>query len=97
MGEFDTNFGLFCQLIFLEFYRKVIDIESGAGRGHNIITWGKHGGENQQWFVNSDETIVSVSGNLALDICEGKYSAGNRIIAHPRHGGDNQKFHLQYQ
>ena len=78
-------------------YRNVLDIEGGVKSGHNVITFCKHGGVNQQWFVNSDGTIVSAEGNLAIDICGEHYCAGNNLIAYKRHGKDNQKFHLQYQ
>lgn len=84
------------KLIF-QFCRKVLDIEGGAGKGHSLITYLKHGGENQQWYVNSDNTIVSACGNLAVDICSESYTAGNSIIAYPKHGGANQQFILQYQ
>ena len=78
-------------------YRKVLDIEGGIKNGNKVITYYKHGGVNQQWFMNSDNTIVSAEGNLAIDICGGNYYPGNNIIAFRRHGQANQKFHLQYQ
>ncbi|KAJ3666687.1 hypothetical protein Zmor_002121 [Zophobas morio] len=76
---------------------KVIDIEGGIKSGNNVITFCKNGGVTQQWFVNSDDTIVSAEGNLAIDIFEGKYPPGNKLIAHTRHGAINQQFHFQYQ
>ena len=78
-------------------YRKVLDIEGGIKNGNKVITYYKHGGVNQQWFMNSDNTIVSAEGNLAIDICGGNYYPGNNIIAFRRHGQANQKFRLQCQ
>ncbi|RZC42928.1 RicinB lectin 2 domain containing protein [Asbolus verrucosus] len=75
---------------------KVLDIQGGAENRANLITYNKHGGTNQQWHINSDRTIVSAAGNLAVDIYEGKYHAGNRIVAFKTHGNDNQQFHLQH-
>ena len=41
-------------------YRKVLDIEGGIKNGNKVITYYKHGGVNQQWFVNSDNIQLSV-------------------------------------
>ncbi|RZC32329.1 uncharacterized protein BDFB_003349 [Asbolus verrucosus] len=74
-----------------------LDIQGGADCGANLITYEKHGGINQQWFLNPDNTIVSAAGNLAVDICEGNCYPGNNVIAYDKHGGANQQFHIQYQ
>ncbi|XP_044264261.1 endo-1,4-beta-xylanase A-like [Tribolium madens] len=76
---------------------KVLDIQGGLNNGSNLITYQKHGGLNQQWYVNSDGTIVSAGGNFAVDICSEKYAAGNNLIAYRKHGGANQQFTFQYQ
>ncbi|RZC39226.1 uncharacterized protein BDFB_008851 [Asbolus verrucosus] len=76
---------------------KVLDIQGGSKRGHNIITFEKHGGENQQWHLNSDDTIVNVCDNLALDIYKDRYHAGNHLVAWTKHGKPNQHFYFQYQ
>ncbi|EFA05980.1 hypothetical protein TcasGA2_TC008806 [Tribolium castaneum] len=76
---------------------KVLDIDGGLKNGSNLLTYQKHGGSNQQWHVNSDGTIVSADGNLAVDICRENYTPGNNLIAYRKHGGANQQFTFQYQ
>lgn len=73
-----------------------MDIEGGPECGANLITYEKHGGINQQWFINPDNTITSAAGDLAVDVCEGNCYAGNILIAYDRHGGPNQQFNIQY-
>ncbi|KAJ3666685.1 hypothetical protein Zmor_002119 [Zophobas morio] len=76
---------------------QALDIQGEANNGNNLITYAKHGGITQQWFINSDGTIVSAVGDWAINICQSSYFAGNTIIAYNKHGGPNQKFHLQYE
>ncbi|KAJ3666688.1 hypothetical protein Zmor_002122 [Zophobas morio] len=76
---------------------KVLDIQGSLESGHNLITFPNFGGANQQWYVNSDNTIVSIKGNLALDISGGNQQPGTNVIAWEKHGGDNQKFRIEYQ
>jgi hypothetical protein len=95
MGKFSSSH-IKKQYVTNTSYRKVLDIQGGAGKGNKLITYGRHGGVNQQWFVNSDNTIVSASSNLAVDICDEKFCAGTQIIAFPKHGGANQQFLLQH-
>ncbi|CAH1363714.1 unnamed protein product [Tenebrio molitor] len=76
----------------------VMDIEGGPDCGANLITYERHGGVNQQWYINNtDRTIVSAAADLAMDVCDGNCFPGNILIAYDRHGGPNQQFHLQYQ
>lgn len=75
-------------------YRKVLDIRGGAGSGKDLITYPQHGQINQQFFINSDGTIVSAAGNFALDVPGSKFNAGTGIITYTRHGGPNQIFKL---
>lgn len=75
-------------------YRKVLDIQGGSKPEAKLITYQKHGEENQQWSINSDGTIVGPS-NLAIDIYEGALTSGNFLIAYPKHGHCNQQFLLQ--
>lgn len=74
-----------------------MDIQGGLSNGANLITYAKHGGLNQQWYVNSDGTIVSAGGNFAVDICRESYCPGNNLISYRKHGGANQQFTFQYQ
>ena len=70
----------------------VLDIE-GAKHGANIITYPKHGGENQLWKWNG-RSIISKMG-YALDIEGGKAEKGANIIAWNNHGGHNQQFRMR--
>lgn len=79
------------------FCRNVLDIQGGPQPRANLITYRKHGGENQQWYLNSDDTIVSAALNLAIDVYGGFLKPGNRLIVFPKHGKFNQQFQLQYQ
>ena len=97
MGKSIHNLLSLVILIFIIYvHRKVLDIQGGIKEGNKLITFGNHGAVNQQWFVNSDNTIVSAEGNLALDISGGKLSPGTNIIAWTKHGNANQVFSLQY-
>lgn len=74
-----------------------MDIQGGPSNGANLITYDKHGGVNQQWFLNSDGTIVSAGADLAIDIARNHYRPGSDVIAFKTHGKSNQQFQLQYQ
>lgn len=74
-----------------------MDIQDGLKNGANLITFKKHGGVNQQWYLNSDGTIVSAGADLAVDISKQHYHPGTHLIAYKTHGKANQVFELQYQ
>jgi len=70
----------------------VVDIEQSM-HGANVITYQKHGGDNQLWAWK-DGVIVSKLG-YALDVKGGKPDAGTNVISWERHGGQNQKWRME--
>ena len=70
----------------------VLDIEE-AKHGGNIITYEKHGGDNQLWKWKG-KSIVSKLGH-ALDVKDGNSEEGTNIIAWKRHGGPNQQWRIK--
>jgi hypothetical protein len=72
--------------------RFVLDIQKGGKKVTNLVICEKQADNvNQQWYINSDGTIVNANEDgLAVDI--GK---GNEVIAYQKNGNENQKFHFQ--
>ncbi|KAJ3636507.1 hypothetical protein MTP99_000049 [Tenebrio molitor] len=70
----------------------VLDIQKGGKKVTNLVICEKQADNvNQQWYINSDGTIVNANEDgLAVDI--GK---GNEVIAYQKNGNENQKFHFQ--
>ena len=49
---------------------KCVDVQGGNfEEGTRIITWDKHGGDNQQWYEDKNGVIRSKVGDFALDLC----------------------------
>nr|XP_008196169.1 PREDICTED: uncharacterized protein LOC103313781 isoform X2 [Tribolium castaneum] len=50
-----------------------------------------------QWYVNSDDTIVTSRKELAITIHSEDFSPGDKVIGFPKHGRHNQLFGFQYK
>ena len=70
----------------------VLDIED-ARHGGNVITYQKHGGDNQLWKWKNN-AIVSKLG-YALDVKDGNPEAGVNVISWEQHGGPNQQWRME--
>ena len=70
----------------------VLDIEGGR-HGARIITYPKHGGDNQLWTWRGN-SLVSKSG-YAMDIKGGNTSAGASVVSWDHHGGSNQQWRVE--
>jgi len=70
----------------------VLDIAEGKCGGR-IITYPKHGGDNQLWKLEGN-ALISKTG-YALDIEGGNRSAGANVICWNHHGGENQQWTVQ--
>ena len=70
----------------------MLDIDS-AQHGGNIITYEKHGGDNQLWKWKG-KTLVSKTGHV-MDIKDGNAQEGTNIIAWEPHGGPNQRWKMK--
>ncbi|SHJ75285.1 RICIN domain-containing protein, partial [Parasporobacterium paucivorans] len=78
----------------------VMDVYGGGTvEGTNIIQWGYHGRENQQWrfasLGNGYYKITSVlNPSFSLDVYGGGTNLGNRVIQWTYHGGTNQQWKI---
>jgi len=70
----------------------VLDIEGGTNGG-KIITYTKHGGDNQLWTWKGN-SLVSKTG-YALDVKDGTNDSGTNAIAWNYHGGNNQQWRVE--
>ena len=69
----------------------VLDIEGGK-KGGKIITYAKHGGDNQLWTWKGN-TIVSKTG-YALDVQGNNAASGTNVISWDHHGERNQQWKM---
>ena len=69
-----------------------LDIEEGK-HGGNIITYQKHGGDNQLWSWRG-KSILSKLGYV-LEVKDGESEAGTNVIAGKHHGGPNQHWKMK--
>ena len=67
----------------------ILDI-AGSNHGANIVTFQKHGGNNQIWKWQGNK-IVSKLGYV-LDVNAGGTEEGTKVIAWNHHGGLNQQW-----
>ena len=67
----------------------ILDI-AGSNHGANIVTFRKHGGNNQIWKWQGNK-IVSKLGYV-LDVNAGGTEEGTKVIAWNHHGGLNQQW-----
>ena len=70
----------------------VLDIEGGQ-HGGRIITYPKHGGDNQLWTWKGN-VLVSKTG-YALDVQGGSRDPGTNAIAWDYHGAINQQWRME--
>ena len=70
----------------------VLDIEK-AKHGANIITYKRHGGDNQLWKWNG--RCINSKLGYVLDIKENNSKKGTNIIAWKHHGGKNQHWRMK--
>ncbi|KAJ3637767.1 hypothetical protein MTP99_001199 [Tenebrio molitor] len=76
---------------------KALDIEGEAKAEAKLITSLRNEKTTQQWYFNSDKTIVCPEKTLAVDVYRGRHTEGTDIIAFPKHGKFNQIFQLEYK
>ena len=74
-----------------------LDVQGGStDSGTNAIAW-EHspGAENQQWRIEGDKIISTLTG-FALDICGGNTESGTEVILYPFSHGEinNQSWKL---
>jgi len=70
----------------------VLDITGGSkDQGATLTVWPFHGGDNQQFKVDSTGALIAKHSQLALDV-RGGLKQGADIIQWPSHGGANQKW-----
>ncbi len=64
--------------------------------GYSVVTYPAHGGPNQKWHFNDDNTIRSKFRNLVLDVQNGDRNSEAKIIAYQKHKSANQLFRRVY-
>jgi len=67
----------------------VLDIDQQNGQ--RIITYPAHGGANQLWYFDEDNTIRSGTGHV-LDVKDNNRGENASVIVWSKHGGSNQRF-----
>ena len=70
----------------------MLDIEGGK-HGGRVITFPRHGGDNQLWTWKGN-ALVSKTG-YALDVKGGSKDAGTNAIAWDHHGKGNQQWRVE--
>ena len=75
-----------------KYNRLVLDIDSGE-HGGNVITYPKHGAQNQLWKWK-DGSLISKMG-YAMDVKDGNPEEGTNVISWEPHGGENQKWRME--
>ncbi|KYB26100.1 hypothetical protein TcasGA2_TC033969 [Tribolium castaneum] len=73
----------------------VLDIQGGGRAGARLITYPKHCGPNQQWYIHNCGQIASVIKDLVvgIEVIRGGNLCGSRaLIATSRRGSQNQVF-----
>jgi hypothetical protein len=76
----------------------VLDIDLGKnyGCGSTVYMHPKHGGENQQWIMNSDGTISNPISCRVLDIdSHGHGNNGTKVQLWDKINSPNQKWQLE--
>ncbi|KAG4075397.1 hypothetical protein HA402_015050 [Bradysia odoriphaga] len=83
------------QMIHSKMNGMVLDINPKDNR---VIIYHPHGGLNQKWIFDSDNTIKSHTGKV-MDVAKKERLFGKttgEMIAYPKHGGPNQQFRRVY-
>jgi glycogen debranching enzyme len=77
----------------LETMGKCLDVfNSSSTPGAAIGLWTCHGGTNQQWRFNADNTVVGVQSGLCLDVSAHATGNNSKVSVWTCSGGANQKW-----
>jgi hypothetical protein len=66
----------------------------GTANGTAVSTWTCNGGDNQQWTVRSDGSILGVQSGRCLDVTNAATAGGSKIELYDCNSGSNQRWTL---
>ncbi|XP_044253109.1 uncharacterized protein LOC123004059 [Tribolium madens] len=69
----------------------VLDISGGGSPEAKLITYPKHCGPNQQWYINYSG-ITSAVKDFVVDLWHESYNQGNDVVVYPWHGRESELF-----